>query len=98
LAILPVKVESKRAHVVVSGQVQGVFFRVQAAQRARGLGLGGWVRNRPDGRVEAVFEGTPEDVDAMVEWCRHGPPLARVDEVTVVDEEPAGDSDFKIRH
>jgi acylphosphatase len=90
--------EAKRVRVYVSGQVQGVFFRVEAAQRARALGLGGFARNIRDGRVEAVFEGKPEDVDAMVEWCRSGPPLARVDDIEVTEEEPTGETDFRIRH
>src|SRR3989442_6067561 len=81
---------TKRVHVLVSGQVQGVFFRVETAGRARELGLGGFVRNAPDGRVEAVFEGDPADVDAMVAWCRSGPPLAHVDEVELADEAPTG--------
>lgn len=89
---------AKRVHVYVSGQVQGVFFRAEAAQRARGLGLGGFVRNTRDGRVEAVFEGDPGDVEAMVAWCRSGPPMARVDDVEVADEEPTGDANFRIRH
>jgi acylphosphatase len=89
---------AKRVHVYVSGQVQGVFFRVETAQRARELGLGGFVRNAPDGRVEAVFEGDPRDVDAMVAWCREGPPLAHVDEVEVAEETPTGDTNFRIRH
>jgi acylphosphatase len=87
-----------RVHVFVSGQVQGVFFRVEAAQRARELGLGGFVRNSGDGRVEAVFEGDPEDVDAMVAWCRSGPALARVAGVEVAEEEPVGETEFRIRH
>jgi len=84
--------------VFVSGQVQGVFFRAEAAGRARGLGLAGWVRNARDGRVEAVFEGPPGDVDAIVAWCRSGPPMARVDEVDVAEEEPTGEAGFRIRH
>ena len=88
----------KRVHVNVSGQVQGVFFRAEAAQRARALGLGGFARNTRDGRVEAVFEGKPEDVDAMVAWCRSGPPMARVEQVEVAEEEPTGETDFRIRH
>ena len=71
----------KRAHVFVSGRVQGVFFRAWTSDRARGLGLAGWVRNRFDGRVEAVFEGTPESVDEMVRLCHEGPDHARVDSV-----------------
>jgi acylphosphatase len=87
---------TKRVHVFVSGMVQGVFFRVEAASRARSLGLGGFVRNTPDGRVEAVFEGEPDKVDRMVAWCRRGPDLARVESVEVGEEPPQGDRDFRI--
>jgi acylphosphatase len=87
---------SKRVHVFVSGMVQGVFFRVEAASRARSLGLGGFVRNTRDGRVEAVFEGEPDQVDRMVAWCRTGPDLARVESVEVAEEPPQGDRDFRI--
>jgi acylphosphatase len=76
--------------VVVSGRVQGVFFRATCARRARALGLGGSVRNMPDGSVEAVFEGASADVEAMVAWCRTGPELARVDEVEVHEEPLTG--------
>jgi acylphosphatase len=76
--------------VLVSGRVQGVFFRATCARRARTLGLGGSVRNMPDGRVEAVFEGPSEDVEAMVAWCRTGPEHARVDEVEVSEEPITG--------
>jgi acylphosphatase len=79
-----------RRHVWVSGVVQGVFFRASAMQAARDLGVHGWVRNLPDGRVEAVFEGAPDAVDAAVAWCRHGPDRAVVDRVEVVEEEPQG--------
>ena len=72
-----------RAHVVVSGRVQGVNFRDAARRQARALGVTGWVRNRADGRVEAVFEGEEACVRRMVEWCREGPPAARVDEIDV---------------
>jgi len=89
---------AKRVHVFVSGQVQGVFFRAQAAQHARRLGVGGFVRNSPDGRVEAAFEGDPSAVDAMVEWCRSGPPLASVEDVEVTEEEPQGVTEFRVRH
>jgi acylphosphatase len=71
--------------------VQGVFFRAEARARAESLGLAGWVRNAPDGSVEALFEGDPERVDSMVEWCRRGPGGARVDEVELVEEQPRGD-------
>ena len=87
----------RRAHVVVHGGVQGVFFRVEARDRARSLGLGGWVRNTADGSVEAIFEGEDERVESMVDWCRRGPSGARVDEVDVAWAEPEGESGFAIR-
>ncbi|WP_367027506.1 acylphosphatase [Methylococcus sp. ANG] len=68
----------KRVHVHVAGQVQGVWYRASAARKAAELGLTGWVRNLPDGRVELVAEGDAETVDALLAWCRRGPPLARV--------------------
>jgi acylphosphatase len=80
----------RRAHVHVSGLVQGVGFRWYATRRARELGLSGWVRNLPDGRVEAVFEGEDEAVDTMVAWCGRGPSGARVERVEVADEPPEG--------
>lgn len=87
---------TKRVHAFVTGQVQGVFFRAQTAQRARARGLGGFVRNTADGRVEAVFEGDSKAVDAMVAWMHDGPPLADVDHVEVADEEPRGDTAFRV--
>mgnify|MGYP006316770683 FL=1 len=72
-----------RAHVVVRGRVQGVFFRAEARDRASSLGLGGWVRNNPDGTLEAVFEGERERVQSLVDWCRRGPALAEVENVDV---------------
>jgi acylphosphatase len=89
--------EVARAHVRVAGRVQGVFFRVEARDRARSLGLSGWVRNAPDGSVEASFEGPAERVHTMVEWCRRGPALAEVQDVSVDWEEPEGGRDFQIR-
>jgi acylphosphatase len=86
-----------RARVRVLGRVQGVFFRVETRDRARSLGLAGWVRNAYDGSVEAAFEGPSERVRSMVEWCRRGPSLADVDEVTVDWEEPLGERGFEIR-
>jgi acylphosphatase len=86
----------KRSRVAISGQVQGVFFRAEMARRARELGVGGFVRNTPDGRVEAVIEGDPAGVDSLVEWCRHGPPMAVVEEVDVADEAPRGDTEFRV--
>lgn len=77
-----------RAHVWVSGMVQGVSFRWYTIQEARARGVGGWVRNLPDGRVEAVFEGDEPDVEALVKWCSHGPRHARVTKVEVDLDEP----------
>jgi acylphosphatase len=88
----------KRVRAFVSGRVQGVFFRAETARRARALSLGGFVRNSPDGRVEAAFEGDPAAVDAMVEWCRKGPPLAAVENVEVFEEEPHGEMEFRVHH
>jgi len=87
----------KRAKVVVHGSVQGVFFRAETRDRARSLGLAGWVRNAPDGTVEAVLEGDDEQVESMVEWCRRGPDGARVEEVEVAWSEPQGEEGFSIR-
>ena len=86
----------KRAHVVVHGAVQGVFFRVEARDRARSLGVSGWVRNAADGSVEAVFEGEDERVESMVDWCSRGPHGARVDEVDVTWAEPKGEDGFSV--
>jgi len=77
-------------HLVVVGRVQGVFFRARAVAEATRLGLAGWVRNRPDGTVEALAEGAPAAVEAFVAWCRHGPPAARVEEVQVSAVPPTG--------
>jgi acylphosphatase len=87
----------QRRRVVVQGHVQGVFFRETTRRRASGRGVAGWVRNRPDGRVEAVFEGEREAVDALVAFAREGPRGARVDWVDVEAEEPEGLTGFEIR-
>jgi acylphosphatase len=86
-----------RRRVVVSGQVQGVFFRDTCQRRARAYGVTGWVRNCPDGTVEAVFEGESEDVEAMIEWVRKGPPAAQVDRVAVTEEQAVGERSFQVR-
>ncbi|HEX5948110.1 MAG TPA: acylphosphatase [Actinomycetota bacterium] len=86
-----------RAHVYVSGAVQGVFFRYEARERARSRGLAGWVRNLHDGRVEAVFEGPEEAVEAMVDWCREGPRGAEVTDVESIAEDPEGLNGFEVR-
>jgi acylphosphatase len=82
---------------VVQGHVQGVFFRETTRRRALSAGVAGWVRNVPDGRVEAVFEGDREAVDALVAYAQEGPRGARVDWVDVEAEEPEGLSGFEIR-
>ena len=86
-----------RRRVVVRGRVQGVFFRGSTRERARQEGVAGWVRNRSDGSVEAVFEGEPEAVDAMVAYCRLGPEWARVESVDACAEEPEGLAGFEVR-
>ena len=75
----------RRVHLWVSGRVQGVFFRATTRDEARSRGLTGWVRNAPDGRVEAEVQGAPEDVAQLIDECRSGPPAAQVDEVDVED-------------
>lgn len=86
-----------RQRVVISGLVQGVFFRDTVRRRAQAAGVGGWVRNNWDGSVEAAFEGDAESVARLVQFCREGPRGARVDRVEIVDEEPEGLRGFEIR-
>jgi acylphosphatase len=86
-----------RRRVVVHGFVQGVFFRDTVRRRALLTGVSGWARNNRDGTVEAVFEGAPEDVEALVALCHQGPRGARVDRVDVFEEEPEGVIGFSIR-
>jgi acylphosphatase len=88
--------ETVRRRVIVSGRVQGVGYRVACAREAAAVGVAGAVRNLPDGRVEAVFEGSPADVDALVAWCRRGPRSAAVRDVRVTDEPPTGRPGFTI--
>jgi acylphosphatase len=89
----------KRIHVYISGVVQGVFFRAATRRAAADLNLTGWVRNMDDGRVEALLEGEDADVNKMIEWCKVGPPSARVENVTTVEEHYTGGfSDFSIKH
>lgn len=83
--------------VVVRGDVQGVFFRDSAQSEAEKRGVAGWVTNRPDGAVEAVFEGDPADVQALVDFCKDGPSQADVEDVDVEDREPEGLSGFEVR-
>lgn len=88
---------SKRFHVLISGRVQGIFFRARTKETADSLGLSGWVKNRPNGQVEAVFEGEVAALDKMLAWCRQGPALARVTDVDIREEPYAGTfDDFRI--
>jgi acylphosphatase len=86
----------KRERVVVHGNVQGVFFRENARRRAQQEGLSGWIRNRSDGTVEAVFEGTPDRVARLVAFCEQGPRGARVARVERFEEEPEGLNGFRV--
>lgn len=86
-----------RRRVVVAGRVQGVFFRDATRERAAAGGVDGWVRNCPDGSVEAVLEGPQEAVDSVLGFCRSGPPAARVERVDVEEEEPEGLRGFTVR-
>ncbi|MDQ3910687.1 MAG: acylphosphatase [Actinomycetota bacterium] len=88
----------ERAHVYVSGRVQGVSFRDAARSQAEKVGLNGWIRNTQDGRVEAVFEGDSDTVQQMIEWCKSGPSSADVDDVSARWEEASSDlSGFEVR-
>ncbi|MFW5938318.1 MAG: acylphosphatase [Halanaeroarchaeum sp.] len=87
-----------RAHVFVSGKVQGVYYRANTRDAARERGVDGWVQNLADGRVEAVFEGAEDAVEDVVEWCHEGSPAARVEGVDVEYEEPRGEDGFEIRY
>jgi acylphosphatase len=89
--------ERARCRVVVRGNVQGVFFRDSCRREASSRGVAGWVTNRPDGAVEAVFEGEPDAVSAMVRWCSEGPGGADVASVEDKPEQPEGLSGFDVR-
>ena len=84
--------ENKRVHVIVEGRVQGVFFRAYTSDAAKKLGLTGWVRNRPEGTVEAVIEGDAGSVDTMLHWFYQGSPGSKVTKVRVSEEPPVGDN------
>ena len=90
--------DQTRAHVFISGRVQGVYYRANTRDTAREMGVDGWVRNLEDGRVEAVFEGDPAAVESMVEWCHEGSPRADVSDVEVEHHEPQGEDGFEIRY
>ena len=88
-----------RAHIIIKGRVQGVFFRAYTQSEARRQGVSGWVKNRYDGSVEAVFEGEQERVQAVINWCHGGPPHARVEKVSAAWEEFTGKfADFSITY
>ncbi len=80
----------RRVRLLISGRVQGVCFRAYARDEARSLGLKGWVRNLPDGRVEALAQGDPAKIESFESWCRRGPSYARVREVQVIEEPVEG--------
>lgn len=88
----------KAVQARVSGRVQGVSFRWYTQERARALGVAGWVRNEPDGTVLVHAEGEAEAVDALVAWCHHGPSPARVTGVAVREAGPSGATTFEVRH
>jgi acylphosphatase len=93
------KSEKARCHVLVSGRVQGVFFRQNTLERAKALGLKGWVRNTEDGKVEAVFEGEREKIEKILEWMRIGPPMAKVENSKIKWEDFKGEfEDFEIKY
>ena len=89
--------DNVRRRVLVSGRVQGVWFRESCRDQAAARGVSGWVRNLSDGRVEVVLEGASADIDRMVAWCREGPPRADVRDVEVTDEPVVGEVGFRVR-
>ena len=91
--------DKKRAHVIISGRVQGVFFRMETLKAARHYGVSGWVRNKADGTVEALFEGDTNSVDLILAWCRTGSPPAKVEKTEVNWENYTGEfTEFKITY
>jgi len=92
-------VKKVRAHVLIEGRVQGVFFRAETRSQAYSLGITGWVRNRWGGGVEAVFEGEDQKVQKMIAWCYKGPPAAVIEDVEVKWEEYKGEfTSFSVRY
>jgi acylphosphatase len=99
LKILWVNFTRARAHVFISGRVQGVFFRSETKYEAKKLGVTGWIRNTPDGKVEAVVEGDEKNVKEIIDFCKRGPPGARVTDTHVVWQDYTGEfKDFEIRY
>jgi len=87
-----------RAHVIISGRVQGVFYRANTRGKAIKIRVNGWVKNLSNGNVEAIFEGEKNKVEEMIEWCKKGPIGARVDDVSVTWKEPKGFKSFELRY
>ena len=91
--------EKKAVRANIRGVVQGVFFRKATIDAARQIGVAGWVRNKPDGSVEAFIEGNAGKVDKLVQWCRKGPPMATVQDINVSEETYTGEhTDFTVKH
>jgi len=91
--------ENVRVHVIIEGRVQGVLFRHHTQEVASRLGLKGWVKNRPDGNVEAIFEGNPEKVNQIIRWCHQGPSQAKVTKVRQMWEDYRGEfNDFSVSY
>ena len=89
----------KCVRLIIAGRVQGVYYRANTQEMALNLGLSGWARNCPDGKVEAVFEGSAEKVEKAIDWCRSGPPSAMVTNVEIYHEEPEEHyTGFKIKY
>jgi len=89
----------KNVHVIISGRVQGVWFRASTKQKAEQLELTGWVRNTQDGCVEAIFEGEEDHIKDMLDWCNQGPPLAKIEKVIVKNQNPTNGFDgFSIKY
>ena len=92
------KKQIMRSHLLISGRVQGVFFRASTKDKALSLGLVGWVRNLPNGQVEIVVQGVQHEVETLISWARIGPPVARVDAIDIAYQEPSPqDKEFRIR-
>jgi len=92
--------DNKRAHLIIKGRVQGVFFRLKTQQEAMRQGVNGWVQNRADKTVEAILEGDTKAVEAVIKWCRRGPTLAKVEKVIITWQNSGleGLKEFKIRY
>ena len=87
-----------RVRVFISGKVQGVFYRANTKKKAQELELAGWVKNLPDGRVEAVFEGPKNRIKEMIDWCWQGSPASRVEDIEKKEEEEKGLRGFEIKY